>query len=244
MSTAWTLPMSSLYTSLMATSTGNPESISVSHEAPRPYHHGNLSEALLAAGIELARQGGREAVVLRAATRMVGVSPRAAYRHFADRDDLLRAVAVRCLAEAAGVIEDHINARLAAAPDASAPETARNRLRGVGEGYIAFAVTEPGWFDAAMSSLTTMELSSHPDAAGESGRTAFQLLEDALRGLVEVGALPPEQAQAAAITCWSAVHGFASLAARGPLRELPTQTRDQIAAQLVEGLTMAVSSGG
>ena len=49
------------------------------------YRHGDLRRALLEAGIELARQGGPEAVVLREATRRAGVVPNAAYRHFASR---------------------------------------------------------------------------------------------------------------------------------------------------------------
>ncbi|WP_460810871.1 TetR/AcrR family transcriptional regulator [Microlunatus endophyticus] len=59
------------------------------------YHHGNLREALIAAGLELTRVGGAAALTLRDATRKVGVSPNAAYRHFADRDSLQAAVAER-----------------------------------------------------------------------------------------------------------------------------------------------------
>src|SRR5919199_3114917 len=57
---------------------------------PRP--RGTVRAALIEAGIELARSGGPDAVVLREVTRMVGVVPNAAYRHFADRDALLAAV--------------------------------------------------------------------------------------------------------------------------------------------------------
>ena len=53
------------------------------------YHHGDLRRALLEAGTDLAREGGPDKVVLREATRRVGVSANAAYRHFADRDALL-----------------------------------------------------------------------------------------------------------------------------------------------------------
>ena len=49
------------------------------------YRHGDLRRALLDAGIQLARTGGPDAVVLREATRRAGVVPNAAYRHFASR---------------------------------------------------------------------------------------------------------------------------------------------------------------
>ena len=49
------------------------------------YRHGDLRRALVEAGMELARGGGPEAMLLREATRRVGVAPSAAYRRFADR---------------------------------------------------------------------------------------------------------------------------------------------------------------
>src|SRR5579871_2809401 len=67
---------------------------------------GVVRDGLVAAGLELARTGGPDAVVLREATRIVGVVPNAAYRHFADRDELLAAVCVAAMNE--------IGARMAA----------------------------------------------------------------------------------------------------------------------------------
>jgi AcrR family transcriptional regulator len=54
--------------------------------------HGDLRRALLDAGVELARSGGPSAIVLREATRRAGVAPNAAYRHFANLNELLKAV--------------------------------------------------------------------------------------------------------------------------------------------------------
>src|SRR6266540_2384598 len=69
------------------------------------YRHGDLRHALLEAGIELARRGGPDAVVLREATRWAGVVPNAAYRHFADRLALLRAVSSAAMSALAVAIE-------------------------------------------------------------------------------------------------------------------------------------------
>ena len=68
-------------------------------QGPRP--RGAVRSALIKAGVELARSGGPDAVVLREVTRMVGVVPNAAYRHFADRDALLAAVRAQAVAELA-----------------------------------------------------------------------------------------------------------------------------------------------
>ena len=59
----------------------------------KPYHHGNLRTALIDAGAELARVNGPDGVVLREVARRTGVSHNAAYRHFADRDELLGEIA-------------------------------------------------------------------------------------------------------------------------------------------------------
>src|SRR5580692_4005264 len=71
------------------------------HQAERRRPRGVVRDGLIAAGLELARAGGPDAVVLREATRIVGVVPNAAYRHFADRDDLLAAVSTAAMRELA-----------------------------------------------------------------------------------------------------------------------------------------------
>ncbi len=105
------------------------------------YHHGDLHHALLLAGLELAREGGPDAVVLREATRRVGVSPNAAYRHFADRDALLTAVSVAAQAMLAEAIEAEFDR---AAPTKDAAATARAHLRAIGTAYVRFALDNPG----------------------------------------------------------------------------------------------------
>ena len=80
----------------------------ISPPARNTYRHGDLRRALLEAGIELARSGGPDAVVLREATRRAGVAPNAAYRHFASRQALLQAVRAAALAAVAKAMEDEL----------------------------------------------------------------------------------------------------------------------------------------
>src|SRR3954453_22963796 len=109
----------------------------------RPYHHGQLREALVDAGFSLARTSGPEAVVLRAVSREAGVSHNAAYRHFADHDELMRAVCERCMRELALLMEK----RVAAVPSTgSAVDDPWERLGALGASYVEFATTETGWF--------------------------------------------------------------------------------------------------
>ena len=57
------------------------------------YHHGNLRKALVDAALEILQREGANALTLRGAARAAGVSQAAPYRHFADKEELLAAVA-------------------------------------------------------------------------------------------------------------------------------------------------------
>ena len=120
----------------------------------RSYHHGNLRAALLDAGVELAREGGPDAVVLREASRRAGVSHNAVYRHFSDRDALLRAVCGRCMGALARLMERRIgevDAPGDTAQPGDAAQSTRARLWATGTAYLEFAQSEPGWFRTAFA---------------------------------------------------------------------------------------------
>src|SRR5829696_889141 len=162
----------------------------MSAEPRATYRHGDLRAALLAAGLELARDGGPDAVVLREATRRVGVSPNAAYRHFADRAALLSAVSDA----AQGLVADRMEDELAAAPTEADPaRRARRRLRAVGVGYLGFAQEEPGLFRAAFFVPGDLSQSLAPAKAGRAGRGPYAILSDVLDELLEAGVLTPER---------------------------------------------------
>ncbi|MFE0376652.1 TetR/AcrR family transcriptional regulator [Streptomyces inhibens] len=188
------------------------------------YRHGDLRNALIEAGLELARQGGPEAVVLRATTRQAGVAPNAAYRHFADRNALLHAVSQAAMAHLARTMEAE---QAALPPTTDAAAAARARFRAVGTGYLLFAQEEPGLFRAAFHVPGDMTHAAADAAAGAGGKTPFELLGAALDGLVEAGLLPEDRRPGAEFLAWSAVHGLAALLVDGPLRGLhPTQAHD------------------
>ena len=185
------------------------------------YHHGDLSTALIEAGLHLTRTGGPEALTIREATRRVGVSPNAAYRHFIDREALLSAVA------------SAIQHQMAARMQGSARRHASDRLRAVGMGYIKFALDEPGWFTVAFFG-----------AIGPNDETAsappYLALVDALDAMVDAGSLLPNRRVGAEWPCWSAVHGFAELALRGPLRHASRRDVDALAGRTVDDIIAGV----
>jgi len=77
----------------------------VTVEKRKTFRHGDLRNALLTAGLEMARVGGPDAVILREATRQASVSPNAAYRHFANQSALLDAVRSVCISQLAAAID-------------------------------------------------------------------------------------------------------------------------------------------
>jgi AcrR family transcriptional regulator len=194
------------------------------------YHHGDLRQALLTAGVEMASRGGPDAVVLREATRRVGVSPNAAYRHFADRDALLAAVSDAALSMLATKIDDSVEQ----IPHGDAATLARAQLRAVGTGYVEFALDNPGLFHAAFFVPSDLESSSAPSRSGASGRSPLELLTMALDQLVASGAMPAERRPQAEFLAWSSVHGFALLLIDGPLRALPREQADAVTQRLID----------
>ncbi len=176
---------------------------------------------MIEAGLHLTRTGGPEALTIREATRRVGVSPNAAYRHFIDREALLSAVA------------SAIQHRMAARMQGSARRHASDRLRAVGMGYIKFALDEPGWFTVAFFG-----------AIGPNDETAsappYLALVDALDAMVDAGSLLPNRRVGAEWPCWSAVHGFAELALRGPLRHASRRDIDALAGRTVDDIIAGV----
>lgn len=196
------------------------------------YRHGDLRRALIEAGVELARAGGPDAVVLREVTRRVGVAPNAAYRHFADRRALLDAVCAVAWSEMALAMEAEM-ASVDSVAETDRVSLAKARLGAIATGYVRFAQAEPGMFRTAYSIPADMSGANSPDRVGNSGLTPFQILQSRLDELVEVGLLPAERRPGAEFVTWSAAHGLATLVVDGPLRTLAPEERDDVGRRLL-----------
>jgi AcrR family transcriptional regulator len=196
------------------------------HSDERGYHHGNLREALVDAGVALARTGGPNAILLRAASREAGVSHNAAYRHFANQEDLVAAVAQRCMRQLGLLMTERMKLVTARGP----VKRAQARLEAIGRAYIDFALTEPGWFRTAFSSARAHDdtTTPPPPADDEDYPEPFDVLNERLDELVEVGALTPERRVGAEYAAWASVHGASSLLLDGPLRDLPKAEVEQV----------------
>src|SRR4030088_1673672 len=177
------------------------------------YHHGDLRAACLSAALELLEEGGATALSLRAVARRAGVSPAAPYRHYADREALVSAVAAvgyRELAE-----------RLAVAhPSPSTPE----QLARVAIAYVQFALERPALFRIMFGEPC--------DRDNDERVAATAAVSLYVRGIVG-RTFPQADADALATAIWALVHGLAFLHLDGKL-DAPTP------AAVAERITSAI----
>jgi AcrR family transcriptional regulator len=186
----------------------------------RAYHHGDLARALVEAALARLRVGGRDAVALRRVAADVGVSPAAAYHHYAGKDALLSAVAAEG--------ERRFAAALQAGLDGVRGDDAdpvRSRLRALGRAYLRFAAEEPDLLRLVFDPV-------HAEACLDPARGSAALLRGCVEDLARAGrsSLPVDQA---ATLAWSAVHGFADLQAAGAV---PAAGADDLLGAVLDAL--------
>ena len=160
------------------------------------YHHGNLRRALIDAAVSAIAKHGIDALNLRQLAARAGVTPGAPYHHFAEREELLSAIAEEGF--------ERLEAELIAARDAAGAE-AGARLEALGRAYITFAVSRPGYFRVMFHGDAK---SSRPTRAGPARVPSVARRRSRLSG-GRNGA--GGRSGALVLTAWSAVHGFATL---------------------------------
>jgi AcrR family transcriptional regulator len=135
------------------------------------YHHGDLKSALITAALAAVEQDGPDAVSLRDLAQSLGVSRAAPYRHFADRDALLAAVAARGFEDLAVVYETAL----------AGPGDGRERLRQGLINYLAFAERRPG-LHALMFESDFLRRKPPPRVMIGPADRAYEVLWEALQG--------------------------------------------------------------
>lgn len=179
----------------------------------RPYHHGDLRRSLVEAGLELLEQRGLSGISLRAAARRAGVSHAAPYHHFADKADLVEALAVECLAGFTATLQEAWN---------DTQGSSLHRLRAVGIAYVGYALERPERFRLMNwpewhrrpqgQAATTGSDAPSPQLAA---RASFDVLLTAIRACQEDGLVYRGDADRIALAAWALVHGLAVLAIEG-----------------------------
>ena len=173
--------------------------------AHQPYHHGNLREALIESSLALIREVGPEGFTLREVARRAGVSHNAPYRHFADKSDLLAAVAE----------EGFVELRKGMLRAVSKSKDPRARIERSGVAYVRHALRHPAHFDVMFS--TQFEARAHPEA-NRAAEEAFAVLVGLVVECQQADVLPRGDELVQARTAWALVHGIATLGIHRQLR--------------------------
>ncbi|HLJ58292.1 MAG TPA: TetR/AcrR family transcriptional regulator [bacterium] len=175
----------------------------------RPYHHGDLRQALLRAATDIVAEVGPRGFTLREVARRAGVSHNAPYRHFRDKEELVAAVAAEGFRELTQAMLDA----------AASQPTALDRLRRSGLAYVAFALRRPEHFTVMFD--TPVSKADYPECT-EAANEAFGTLVRFIEACQRDGPLPPGDTLQRALAAWSLVHGIAKLAVA---KRLPFRSR-------------------
>jgi len=166
----------------------------------KAYHHGNLKEELISAGLEILSEKGIEGLSLRNVAKKVGVSHTAPYNHFVDKQALLAAISTAGHEQLYQVLSDTFE-KFKQSPADSITEIAW--------AYLQFALEDPGRFKLMFSGALEEER-DHPEYV-ETSQKNISLLEEIIVFCQNKGQLPEGKVDFIAIKLWSLVHGFALL---------------------------------
>ncbi|MFN0181133.1 MAG: TetR/AcrR family transcriptional regulator [Gemmatimonadales bacterium] len=162
-----------------------------------------MRQALLDAAVALLREGGTEALALRAVARRAGVSQTAPYRHFEDRRALVAGVAEEAFARMGAAIGTAVQRGKPGVP----------ALRRGMAAYVRFAHVNPAEYRVMFGP----ELVGQGDLPGlrAAALGVFQILRDGIARLQQAGAIGPGDPGTTAITAWATLHGLVMLSLDG-----------------------------
>lgn len=196
----------------------------------RPYHHGDLREALLLKAEETLRASGVDALSLRELARAVGVSHAAPRRHFDDKADLLKALVAKGFQQLGQSLAE------AARPDGDFTD----RLRRVAVSYVEFATVNPALVDLMSSSAY---LSDAPDDLVAARESSFVPVVELIADGQSAGAVVCGDVRQISAMLLATLHGVATMANNGMMDRPGADAVVAAVDMLMAGLTPRVSVG-
>ena len=165
-------------------------------ECKETYHHGDLKRTLVKATVELVRNQGSDKFSMANACKAAGVSKAAPYRHFKNKEELLKEVIAFGFMTMGNRMKQQAE-KLEPGSD--------ERINALGWTYVSFAVDEPELFRLMFGDLIEKDL------FGEQaiGRDTFQLLLDEI--IIRTKLKTESEIMAVAFPLWTLVHGAATL---------------------------------
>jgi len=162
------------------------------------YHHGDLRATLVAAGLKQLEEDGQAAISLRALAKAAGVSPNAPYRHFADKNALMGALAAEGFHRFADLVENA----------GQSPGSPVEKLRAQGSAYLVFATVQPALYHLMFSPYG---YSLHSPTCQAESERAFASLIEVTAGAQRFGWKSEVSLNVLVLAYWSYLHGWAGL---------------------------------
>ncbi|MFT3890968.1 MAG: TetR/AcrR family transcriptional regulator [Anaerolineales bacterium] len=194
------------------------------------YHHGDLKNALIKAGVEILSKEGIEGLSLRKVAQRAGVSHSAPYAHFPDKQSLIAAISTEGFHQ--------LYAELDAAILANSKSPKKQLQQGV-RAYVQYALNNTDTFKIMFSGVLEKE-KDYPAFVEISSKT-FQRVVDVVLACQQAGILRANSAEMMAVAVWGQVHGIISLAFEGqiPHTALDGQKLDDVVVFAIEQMMVA-----
>ena len=170
------------------------------------YHHGDLKNALIKAGVEILSKEGIEGLSLRKVAQKAGVSHSAPYSHFPDKQSLIAAIST----EGFNQLYSELDAAILANP-----KSPKKQLQQGARAYVQFALNNTDTFKIMFSGVLEKE-KDYPAFVEISSKT-FQRVVDAVQACQDAGVLHAASAEMMAVAVWGQLHGIISLAFEGQI---------------------------
>ena len=172
----------------------------------KTYHHGDLKNALIKAGVEILSKDGVSGLSLRKVATKAGVSHAAPYSHFADKQALIAAISTE------GFRQLYERISLVAEKNKTKPS---RQLSEVAWAYVQFAMDDRDRFKVMFSGVLEKE-KEYPEFVTESQRN-FQLVQGIVEANQAAGVLSGGPADLVTLSAWGIVHGFIMLLLEGQI---------------------------
>jgi len=172
--------------------------------ATTSYHHGDLKNALIRAGVKILAKEGVSGLSLRKVAKQAGVSHAAPYSHFADKQALIAAISTEGFKQ--------LHKQIASAREVHSHDPA-TLLKETARSYIQFATNEPDRFKLMFSSVIEKE-KDYPEFVAAS-KENFQQLVNVVEACQQAGLLKSGPSDLMAISVWASVHGMITLILEG-----------------------------
>lgn len=164
------------------------------------YHHGDLKESLIKAGLKLYNLEGAENFSLRKVAAMCNVSHAAPYKHFKNKEELLKAMYERVFTDFGNSLKEI---------SMQCEDDPYERIIQVGKRYVWFMVENPDYLKFAFLRNDGCEIAIENNELNDRGYGSFSIFRNCAEDYLKSISAKKEDYARDIIAMWAMVHGLA-----------------------------------